>query len=78
MAYSVTLIRGDGIRPEVAKATQTVIDATGVKIDWTIEDAGVDVMATHGTPLPDRVLESVRKTVGTQEMAEAIASKVAP
>lgn len=62
MAYSVTLIRGDGIGPEVAKATQTVVDATGVKIDWTIEDAGVDVMEAYGTPLPDRVLESVRKT----------------
>ncbi len=62
MAYSVTLIRGDGIGPEVAKATQTVIDATGVQIDWSIEDAGVDVMEAYGTPLPDRVLESVRKT----------------
>ncbi len=62
MAYSVTFIRGDGIGPEVAKATQTVIDATGVQIDWSIEDAGVDVMEAYGTPLPDRVLESVRKT----------------
>lgn len=62
MAYSVTLIRGDGIGPEVAKAMQTAIDATGVQIDWSIEDAGVDVMEAYGTPLPDRVLESVRKT----------------
>ena len=62
MAYSVTLIRGDGIGPEVAKAMQTVIDATDVQIDWSIEDAGVDVMEAYGTPLPDRVLESVRKT----------------
>jgi len=62
VAYSVTLIRGDGIGPEVAKAMQTVIDATGVQIDWSIEDAGVDVMEAYGTPLPDRVLESVRKT----------------
>ena len=62
VAYSVTLIRGDGIGPEVAKAMQTAIDATGVQIDWSIEDAGVDVMEAYGTPLPDRVLESVRKT----------------
>ncbi len=62
MAYPVTLIRGDGIGPEVAKATQTAVDATGVKIDWTVVDAGVDVMETYGTPLPDHVLESIRTT----------------
>ncbi len=62
MAYAVTLVRGDGIGPEVAKATQTVVDATGVKIDWTVVDAGVDVMEQYGTPLPEHVLESIRTT----------------
>jgi isocitrate dehydrogenase (NAD+) len=62
VTYSVTLIRGDGIGPEVAKATQTAIDATGVKIDWVVVDAGVDVMEQYGTPLPDHVLESIRAT----------------
>jgi len=60
--YAVTLVRGDGIGPEVAKATQTVVDATGVKIDWTVVDAGVDVMEQYGTPLPEHVLESIRTT----------------
>lgn len=62
MTYAVTLIRGDGIGPEVAAATQTVVDATGVAIDWVVVDAGVGVMDTYGTPLPDRVLESIRQT----------------
>jgi isocitrate dehydrogenase (NAD+) len=62
VGYPVTLIRGDGIGPEVALATQTAIDATGVKIDWHIVDAGIDVMAEYGTPLPDHVLDSIRST----------------
>jgi isocitrate dehydrogenase (NADP) (EC 1.1.1.42) len=62
VGYAVTLIRGDGIGPEVAQATQTVIDATGVSIDWHVVDAGVGVMETYGTPLPDHVLESIRTT----------------
>jgi isocitrate dehydrogenase (NAD+) len=62
VAYAVTLIRGDGIGPEVAQATKTVVDATGVAIDWTIVDAGVDVMEEYGTPLPEHVLEAIRTT----------------
>lgn len=62
MGYPVTLIRGDGIGPEVAQAMQTVVNATGVEIDWTVVDAGVDVMEQYGTPLPDHVLDSIRHT----------------
>jgi isocitrate dehydrogenase (NAD+) len=62
VAYTVTLIRGDGIGPEVAKAAQTAIDATGVDIDWVVVDAGIDVMDKYGTPLPEHVLESIRTT----------------
>ncbi|GAB4210456.1 MAG: isocitrate/isopropylmalate dehydrogenase family protein [Synechococcales cyanobacterium] len=62
MTYRVTLIPGDGIGPEVAQATRTVIDATGVNIEWIIQDAGVDVMEKYGTPLPDGVLDSIRDT----------------
>jgi isocitrate dehydrogenase (NAD+) len=60
--HPVTLIRGDGIGPELAEATRRVVDATGVKIEWDVQDAGVDVMEREGTPLPERVLESMRKT----------------
>lgn len=57
----VTLIQGDGIGPEIAEATRRCIDATGAKIEWDIQQAGVDIMATAGTPLPEATIESVRK-----------------
>lgn len=62
MAHEVTLIPGDGVGPELAEATRMCIDATGVKIDWDVQEAGVDVMAKVGTPVPDSVLESIRRT----------------
>ena len=62
MTYTVTLIPGDGTGPELAAALETVIAATGVPIEWERRDAGVDVMAEYGTPLPENVLESVRRT----------------
>jgi len=62
MAYDVTLITGDGTGPELAEAARLCVDATGVKINWDLQEAGVDVMARTGTPLPDGVLASVRRT----------------
>jgi isocitrate dehydrogenase (NAD+) len=62
MAYPVTLIRGDGTGPELAAVTREVLDATGVAFEWHEVDAGVDVMASRGTPLPDETLESIRQT----------------
>jgi isocitrate dehydrogenase (NAD+) len=62
MAHEVTLITGDGTGPELAEAARRCVDATGVKINWDVQDAGVDVMLKRGTPLPDSVLESVRRT----------------
>ena len=62
MAHRVTFIPGDGTGPEMADATKRVLDATGVKIDWDVQEAGVDVMETAGTPLPDTVIESIRQT----------------
>ena len=61
MAYTITLIPGDGTGPELAAAARRVIDATGVKIDWEVHDAGIDVMDKYGTPLPEEVLESIRR-----------------
>jgi isocitrate dehydrogenase (NAD+) len=58
VTYRVTLIPGDGIGPEVVAAARRVIEATGVVIDWEVEEAGTDVMEKYGTPLPDRVVAS--------------------
>ncbi|WAM34261.1 isocitrate/isopropylmalate dehydrogenase family protein [Caldicellulosiruptor morganii] len=61
MSYTITLIPGDGIGPEVTEAARRVLDASGVKIEWEVVEAGEKVMEQYGTPLPDHVLESVKK-----------------
>ena len=60
MAHLVTLIPGDGIGPEVSEATRRVLDATGVPIEWVVEEAGADVLAREGATLPGRVLDQIR------------------
>ncbi|MCZ6596705.1 MAG: isocitrate/isopropylmalate dehydrogenase family protein [Planctomycetota bacterium] len=62
MSHPVTLIRGDGTGPELAAVTKDVLDATGVAFEWVLVDAGVDVHAELGTPMPEAVLESIRTT----------------
>jgi len=57
----VTLIKGDGIGPELAEATRRCIDATGAQINWDITEAGVDIMEELGTPLPEATIESIKK-----------------
>ena len=61
MGYRVTLIPGDGIGPEVTRAACLVAEATGVSIEWETVEAGEPAIKAHGTPLPDAVLDSVRK-----------------
>lgn len=61
MAHRVTFIPGDGTGPEIAEATKRVLDATGVEFDWDVQEAGVDIMETAGTPLPDSVIESIKE-----------------
>ncbi|MEW4564013.1 isocitrate/isopropylmalate dehydrogenase family protein [Bremerella sp. JC770] len=62
MAYEVTLITGDGTGPELAEAARKCVDATGVEINWDVQEAGIDVMERTGTPIPDSTIESVRRT----------------
>ncbi|TET39900.1 MAG: isocitrate/isopropylmalate dehydrogenase family protein, partial [Elusimicrobia bacterium] len=59
--YKVTLIPGDGVGPEVVDAARKCIEATGVKINWEKVDAGADIMDKYGTPLPDKVIDSIKK-----------------
>jgi len=61
MAHKVTMIPGDGVGPELSEATMRVLDATGVGFDWEIVQAGENVMEKEGTPLPESVLESIRR-----------------
>lgn len=59
--HSVTLIPGDGVGPEICDATVRVLEATGVEFDWDVQQAGANVMARYGTPLPEHVLASIRR-----------------
>src|SRR5438128_6275761 len=61
MAHPVTLIPGDGIGPELAEATRRVLDASGAGFEWEVVDAGEAVIDRYGTPLPEHVLESIRR-----------------
>ncbi|MCK5282238.1 MAG: isocitrate/isopropylmalate dehydrogenase family protein [Nanoarchaeota archaeon] len=61
MVHKITLIRGDGVGPELAESAKRCIDAAGVNINWEIVDAGLDVMEKEGTPLPDSVIDSIKR-----------------
>jgi isocitrate dehydrogenase (NAD+) len=59
--HTITLIPGDGIGYEVSEAARRVIDATGVDVEWDVQNAGLDVVEQYGQPMPDHVLDSIRK-----------------
>ena len=59
--HPVTLIPGDGVGPEICDASVRVLEATGVEFEWDVHQAGEAAIAEFGTPLPEHVLESVRK-----------------
>ena len=62
MSPRVTLIRGDGIGPEITTAALSVMEAAGVRMDWDEQLAGMAAMDEAGTPLPDSTVESIRRT----------------
>lgn len=57
---TITLINGDGIGPEITEAVVKILKASGTKINWDLQTAGADVIEDEGTPLPPRVLESIK------------------
>jgi isocitrate dehydrogenase (NAD+) len=59
--HIVTLIPGDGTGPELTSAMRRVVEATGVDIEWEIRGAGAGAVEMYGTPLPEQVLESIRR-----------------
>jgi isocitrate dehydrogenase (NAD+) len=61
VAQTITMIPGDGIGPDVTNSVQEVIEALGIDIEWEIAEAGETVMDEEGTPLPEPVLESIRR-----------------
>jgi isocitrate dehydrogenase (NAD+) len=61
VSYTVTLIPGDGIGPELAEATTGVLEGTGIGFAWDVQHAGEATIASEGSPLPDRVIDSIRR-----------------
>ncbi len=65
MSHKITLIRGDGSGPELIEQAKRAIDKAmeiyGKNIEWEIFDAGADIVATEGTPLPDYVIDSIKR-----------------
>ena len=59
--HNITLIPGDGTGPEITEQAKRCIEATGVKINWDVQEAGADVMDKYKTPLPDKVIESIKQ-----------------
>ena len=59
--HTITLIPGDGTGPELTDAMRVCVEATGVDIEWEVQYAGADVVEEKGTPLPDEVLDSIRR-----------------
>ncbi len=61
MSQTITLIKGDGIGPEITEAAVKVVEHTGVKIDWDIQEAGMTALDKYRDPLPQEVLDSINK-----------------
>ncbi|MBR1460670.1 isocitrate/isopropylmalate dehydrogenase family protein [bacterium] len=59
--HNITLINGDGIGPEISQSVMDIIKASGLDINWDIQTAGADVIDKEGSPLPQRVLDSIKK-----------------
>jgi isocitrate dehydrogenase (NAD+) len=61
MKHKITLIPGDGIGPEVTEATEKVVEAAGIEVEWERLNAGAEAYAKYGKHLPDELLESIRR-----------------
>jgi isocitrate dehydrogenase (NAD+) len=61
-SIAATLIKGDGIGPEIVAATTEVLDAAGAPFDWDVQRGGMDALAADGDPLPEATIDSIRHT----------------
>jgi len=62
MAHRITLIPGDGIGPEVTKATVRILEATGVKFEWETYEAGAEAFEKYKEYIPKELNESIERT----------------
>ncbi|MBI4974523.1 MAG: isocitrate/isopropylmalate dehydrogenase family protein [Candidatus Omnitrophica bacterium] len=59
--YKITLIPGDGVGPELTDSAKRCLEALDIKIEWDIVEAGESAIEKYKTPLPERVLSSIKK-----------------
>lgn len=59
--YTITLIPGDGIGPSISESTKRIIESTGVKVFWELEEAGIPAIEKYKDPLPQQVLDSIAR-----------------
>jgi isocitrate dehydrogenase (NAD+) len=59
--YTITLIPGDGIGPEISEAVRQILSASGIKIEWEVHEAGMTALAKYGNVLPADVLDSISR-----------------
>lgn len=59
--YNITLIPGDGVGPEIIEATQSVLEASGIKFNWDIQDAGLNIFEKIGDVLPKSTINSIER-----------------
>lgn len=61
MEHNITLLTGDGIGPEITDSVKKIIAASGLKINWDKQTAGAYAIETDGEPLPQRVIDSIKR-----------------
>ena len=61
MTQTITVIRGDGIGPEIMDATLFILDKLGAGLQYEEADAGVVALEKHGDLMPKVTLDSIAK-----------------
>ena len=62
MSKTITVLRGDGIGPEITDATLRVLDALQCGLQYEFASAGVSALEEHGSLLPASTIESITRT----------------
>jgi isocitrate dehydrogenase (NAD+) len=62
MTKVVTLIRGDGIGPEISAATLEILKCAGADLEYDEQLAGLAAVDKERDPLPQRTIDSIERT----------------
>src|SRR5258708_32758837 len=78
--HKITLLPGYGICPEVTASVVTIIECSGVEVEWEKFFVGSEALARFGDPLPRDVLDSIlaNKVALKGPVTTPIATRFAP